>query len=309
VRELFQLLERHRGLARLPATGLLANQAWKAAKEGLISRPLPRIAMTASRSKDPDSLISAVRLWRPTAIIAGRAAVRLQGMRSLETPEIDVLLPYSFPDRGPFRFHRSSLPSALITDWMRGPTMGLGAASLFLGEQEDWWPICEMIRQGMTTLKEIQAARRLLCHQYRQDSLDLTARLTSAGPWSVAEMKFHELLRHAGITGWAANRELVVRDGLGREWVFFIDVAFEEERLAVEVNSRQFHDNPRAFLRDAEKARILTAAGWKLVPIVPSQVERSPEAVLADLSCRLHRDHRPDRIPPAHYQPEAPFWW
>ncbi|MCI1748630.1 MAG: endonuclease domain-containing protein [Acidipropionibacterium sp.] len=82
-------------------------------------------------------------------------------------------------------------------------------------------------------------------------------------------MKFHELLRHAGITGWAANRELVVRDGLGREWVFFIDVAFEEERLAVEVNSRQFHDNPRAFLRDAEKARILTAAGWKLVPIVP----------------------------------------
>lgn len=296
-------------MARIPTTGPLAGQAWRAAAQGLISRPLPRIAMSPARAEGPDALISAVWLWRPTAIVAGRAAARVQGMRTLETPEIDVLLPYSFDDRGPFRFHRSGLPPELVTDWTRGPTTSPAAAALFLGAREDWEPVCEMLRERMSTPGEIQEARRLLCHQYGRESLELTARLTSGGPWSVAEMKFHELLRHAGVTGWVANRQLVVRDGTGRQRVFIIDAAFEEERIAVEVNSRRWHDNERAFQSDAERARILTGAGWRVVPVTPRQVERSADRVLADLCRGLHRDHRPIRIPSAHYQPESPFWW
>lgn len=264
--------------------------------------------MTPSRADDPNALIRAVWMWRPTAIITGRAALREQGMRSLGLDGIDVLLPYSFADRGPYRFHRCRFPEGLITDWTRGPTASTGAAAVHLGSRCDWETLCDAIREGVTNPDEVARACEQLRGHIGSEHLDMTARLLGDSPWSVAELKFHELLRQVGITGWSSNLEVFLDTALGPR-KFVIDCAFEAERLAVEVNSKEWHDNPRAFQRDAEKARMLTAAGWTVVPLTPTQVERSPNAVLADLWARLHVRHRPHRLATVHFQQDAPFWW
>ncbi|AXE39760.1 endonuclease domain-containing protein [Acidipropionibacterium virtanenii] len=264
--------------------------------------------MDPSRAADPNALIRAVWMWRTTAIVTGRAALREQGMRSLQLDGVDVLLPYSFADRGPYRFHRCRFPEELVTDWTRGPTASTGAAAVHLGTRRDWETLCEAIRTDTTNPAEIAAACERLRGHIGAEELDLTARLLSDSPWSVAEVWFDELLRRAGITGWTANLDVFVDTPLGTR-KFVVDCAFEAERLAVEVNSAEWHDNPRAFQQDAEKARMLTGCGWTVVPITPTQIKHDPDAVLADLRARLHRRHRPERLPTVHFQPDAPFWW
>lgn len=271
-------------------------------------RPLPGIVMAPTRASDPNALVRAVWLWRPTAIVTGRAALREQGMRSLRLDGVDVLLPYSFPDRGPYRFQQCRFPDELVTDWTRGPTASTGAAAVHLGTRLDWETLCDAIRQGVTNPVEIAAACDLLRGHIGDEQLSLTARLLGDCPWSVAELMFHELMRRAGITGWTANLDVVLETPLGTRKLV-VDCAFEAERLAVEVNSKEWHDSPGAFQKDAEKARMLTGAGWTVVPVTPTQIQKHPEAVLTDLWNRLHRRHRPDRLPTIHYQRDAPFWW
>ena len=64
---------------------------------------------------------------------------------------------------------------------------------------------------------------------------------------------------------------------------FEVDCAWEPERLAVELDSRTFHDVPDAFEADRARDRRLEAAGWRVVRITWRQLEDSRDAVESDL--------------------------
>ncbi|MCD2187504.1 type IV toxin-antitoxin system AbiEi family antitoxin domain-containing protein [Actinomycetospora soli] len=77
---------------------------------------------------------------------------------------------------------------------------------------------------------------------------------TSCSCWPVvvrseAERTAHRLLRGAGVGGWAADHEIVLR-GYGRA---VLDIAFADRRVLVEVDGWAFHRDLRAFLRDARR--------------------------------------------------------
>ena len=95
--ELVDILEANGGVAKISSVGRVARQARRAAREGHVIRPLPRIVMTATAARHPESWMRAVRLWRPSAVFAGRAALYLAGMRDLKVTEIDVIVPHSMP--------------------------------------------------------------------------------------------------------------------------------------------------------------------------------------------------------------------
>ena len=57
-----------------------------------------------------------------------------------------------------------------------------------------------------------------------------------AEPWSKAERLFHSLLRDAGITGWRANRPVVLADS-----TYYVDVVFRKLKLAIEIDGRLHH--------------------------------------------------------------------
>ena len=66
-----------------------------------------------------------------------------------------------------------------------------------------------------------------------------------------------------------------------------IDALWRAERIAVELDSRQFHDTPLAFERERRRDRRLSAAGWRPVRITWRQITEERAAVGRDLSAML----------------------
>lgn len=308
--ELLELLERAPVL-RIPPSGPLARQAARAAVDGLVLRPLPRIVMSPGVQADPSAWVLANWLWRPSSVVTGRAALRLQGLPDLAAPVVDALLPYELRDRGRLRFHNCRLPGELKLDTEHGSMASTAASALFLGSRGDWAPICDAIREDKVTPEAMTRARELLRHHPDARLMDKTLRYISESPWSVAELELHELLRIAGIKGWKGNLPVflpVLEDGVQTIRKRHPDAAFEAEKLGVEVASEQYHNNARAFAEDARRTRWFAAAGWTLLPVTPKQLRRNPNDFLHDLCCRLYRPHRPSALPLVVYQAYAPFW-
>ncbi|AXE39843.1 hypothetical protein JS278_02708 [Acidipropionibacterium virtanenii] len=307
---IFELLE-SRSVIRIPTAGPLRHQARRAVMAGLAIRPLPGIVMSTRVEGDPRAWIYANWLWRPTSVITGRAALSLQMRPRLNIQTVDALLPYRYADRGLFRFHYSSLPGELITDLETGLAAVPAAAALFLGSRDDWAPICDALRTGAVTAEEIREARDLLPRRADARLMNRTVRYIGESPWSVPELELHELFRLVGITGWKGNLpvRLNVNEG-GRTSLKerSPDAAFEAEKLAVEVNSEQYHNSADAFAKDTLRARWFASAGWRQFPVTPAQLRSNPNDFLADLCSRLHRAHRPASLSRVRYQPGAPFW-
>ena len=58
-------------------------------------------------------------------------------------------------------------------------------------------------------------------------------------PWSAAERLSHRLLRAAGIKGWETNLPVRVAGQL-----FYIDIAFRQQKLAIEIDATDPRDGP-----------------------------------------------------------------
>ncbi len=63
-----------------------------------------------------------------------------------------------------------------------------------------------------------------------------------------------------------------------------VDAVWPQERVAVELDSWQFHRHRRAFQRDREKANVLTAAGWTVLRFTYRDVTERPRDVAAQLA-------------------------
>ncbi len=75
---------------------------------------------------------------------------------------------------------------------------------------------------------------------------------------------------------------------LGR--LFEIDALWEDERLAVELDSRAVHGTTRNFESDKQRDRILLAEGWRTMRVTWRQLQDEPAEVAADLRLALKRD-------------------
>ena len=66
-----------------------------------------------------------------------------------------------------------------------------------------------------------------------------------------------------------------------------VDALWPEQRLVVELDSRTFHDTPRAFEDDRARDRALVAAGYRVVRVTWGQLRDEPAAVARDLGDAL----------------------
>ena len=91
---------------------------------------------------------------------------------------------------------------------------------------------------------------------------------------SKLEERFQAFLLSAGLPMPATNALLE-----GHE----VDCVWRAARLAVELDSRTFHDVPDAFETDRARDRRLAAAGWRVVRVTSRQLDGSRDDVEADL--------------------------
>jgi len=75
-------------------------------------------------------------------------------------------------------------------------------------------------------------------------------------PWSAAERLGYRLLRAARITGWKPNLPVTV-DGQ----LFFIDIAFKRQKLAIEIDGRRHETDEDLFESDRWRQNALVADG------------------------------------------------
>jgi very-short-patch-repair endonuclease len=104
------------------------------------------------------------------------------------------------------------------------------------------------------------------------------------GTHSEAEHELVFVVRQAGLIGWRANHP--VRVG-GRQ--YFLDLAFPESRLAIEVDGRAHHSDPRSFRRDRQRQNDLVAAGWTVLRFTWDDLVADPAGVIGRIVEALAR--------------------
>ncbi|WP_157647670.1 DUF559 domain-containing protein [Actinomycetospora chiangmaiensis] len=97
--------------------------------------------------------------------------------------------------------------------------------------------------------------------------------LAAGGARSEAERTAHRLLRGAGIGGWTADHEVVLR-GYG---LAVLDIAFTDRRVLVEIDGWAYHRDLRAFLRDARRQNALMLDGWVVIRTNWFELRDSPD--------------------------------
>ena len=74
---------------------------------------------------------------------------------------------------------------------------------------------------------------------------------------------------------------------------FEIDALWEDERVAVELDSRSVHATNKNFESDKQRDRILLAEGWRTVRVTWRQLKDEPDEVAADLWKALGQGRHP----------------
>lgn len=85
------------------------------------------------------------------------------------------------------------------------------------------------------------------------------------------------ILQSAGITGFEPNYTTRLRDGSPVE----IDIAFVDQRIAIELDGYAFHSSASAFRRDLRRGNRLMEAGWTVRRFSWDDLIRDPESFLA----------------------------
>jgi very-short-patch-repair endonuclease len=68
---------------------------------------------------------------------------------------------------------------------------------------------------------------------------------------------------------------------------FEIDALWEEQRVAVELDSRSIHGTRKKFESDRQRDRILVAEGWRTMHVTWRQLRDEPEQIASDLEATL----------------------
>lgn len=119
-------------------------------------------------------------------------------------------------------------------------------------------------------------------------SRNLRALLGAQGPIGITRNEFEEafvtLVDRFDLRRPRMNGDLAIR---GR--FFEIDALWEQERVAVELDSREIPGTRRKFETDRQRDRILVAEGWRTMRVTWRQLQEEPKEIARDLRLALER--------------------
>jgi very-short-patch-repair endonuclease len=245
-------------------------------RRGDLVRVLPGVYAAADQATSLTSRVRALNRFDPDAIFVGAVAARMSFWPDLRVDRIECAVRHSRARQPGFEFTRRNVPSELVVSrsGLRLTSPALTALDLCAtvgGEAID-----QALRTRATTLNHLQRAMELTVARVgnrtrRQLLLD-----SRAEPWSEAERSIHRLLRAAGITGWEANKPVVLRD-----LTFYVDLIFRKLKLVIEIDGRLYHTGAEVFETDRRRQNLLVLDGWCVLRFTWTMIEERPEEVIA----------------------------
>ncbi|GAA4429179.1 type IV toxin-antitoxin system AbiEi family antitoxin domain-containing protein [Georgenia halophila] len=136
--------------------------------------------------------------------------------------------------------------------------------------------------RDLLTDTQLQAAIEERANTWGVPQLRSLVAATAHGALSELERRLHQLLHEAGITGWTANRQIVVDGSV----IARADVLFQAEKLVVEADGRAYHDD---FEHERERLNRLSLAGYTVLRFTWKQVTGRPGEVVDQIRMALGR--------------------
>jgi very-short-patch-repair endonuclease len=239
------------------------------------------------------SLVAGHRTW-PRGVLTGPSAVVVHGRQ--DEPPWDAV------DLGlmPWVVHRDhwdglrvlrACATPPVTTCYGLPVATLEAALLHMLTLLPYQEALALARRSA----QVHGAARLLRSLEDAASGDMKSRTGAAqlrllgaelesGAQSQAESLALHLLQRAGVQGFRVN--FGVRSGRRR---VVIDIAFPDERLAVEIDGQAWHTSPRRFQSDRARQNRLVAAGWRVLRFTWRDLTETPDAVIRSITDELQR--------------------
>jgi very-short-patch-repair endonuclease len=282
----------------LSATGLISRQqhpelatalAWMK-RSGQLHSILPGVYCDPAAADDAATRIRAVPLWCADAVLTGHAAARVSFWPGISLDDIELAADGRTTKAAGYRITRRLVPPDLVEDrhGLRYTTPALTA--LDLADTVGGDGIDTALRMRAATLTQMHEAMHL-SRSRSGNALRRQLLLDSRNePWSAGERLLHRLLRRAGLTGWRAN---VAVPAVGS--VYYIDVAFDAEMVAIEVDGRLHENDPGIFESDRWRQNHLVLRGWHVLRFTWSMLTQHPELVVQDVETALRMSRQSGR--------------
>ena len=265
-------------VARREHPELVGRLDWMA-RRGRLKTVLPGIYVEPDLCYDPFARIRAAMRWMPDGILTGRAAAKMTFWDTIRVDTITMAINSGRRGRPGFELTRRRVPREQIRQRLRLRYTSPALTALDLVPDVGGDAIDRVLRTGAATLDDLRAAMEQISG--RRGNADRIRMLLDSRnkPWSASERLIHRLLRGARITGWDTNWRVDLPEG-----TFFLDVAFPELMLALEIDGWEFHGKFKGdFERTWRRHNALVAAGWCVLHITWQQLTEEPQWVLAKI--------------------------
>lgn len=267
-------------------------------RAGRLVRLLPGVYVHPAAQGDLQLRLRALAARVPDAVIVGSAAARLTAWPRESVTLIEAATSGRRVSKPGYRFTRRSVPPELVQHggglaFLAAPLVAVDAAGADRGDRID-----DLLRMRHR-LEDIQAALAACPGRVGNPVRRRVVRRSRTRPWSQAERTLHELLERHRIGGWTANSEVIARGA--RYW---LDVAFDTQPLALEVDGYEFHSSRQAFENDRHRHNDLAADGWTVLHLTwamladGAAVADTIRATLASLPGRRRRIRVGSTTPP-----------
>jgi very-short-patch-repair endonuclease len=181
---------------------------------------------------------------------------------------------------------RRDLPAESLTTRYGLPVVGRAIAILdhavTLRASQARTVIDRAIQRNWLTSADL--AERLALPHRGNTVLRMVVRGLLAGAEAESERLLHRLLRRHRIEGWRPNYP-IVQAGVVR---VRIDVAFLEQRLAIEVDGYAYHSKDGAFQRDRSRQNLLILLGWTVLRFTWADLTERPDYVVSTIRSALN---------------------
>lgn len=229
------------------------------------------------------------------AVLSHRSAARLWQLLPPASGRIDVIRPKGEMEREGINGHRSLFRDDewLVEDGIpvTSPFRTVFDLAAVLDKRglERAWHEAEV--RGLRD----RVSLPMLLERYpgRRGSRTLRALLEAPEPVGFTRNEFEEAFV-ALVDAHRLRRPRMNGDLHLRGRFFQIDALWEEERVAVELDSRSVHGTTKHFEEDKQRDRILLAEGYRTIRVTWRQLHKEPEEVVEDLRKALGQGHHPN---------------
>ena len=271
--------------AQLRALGLDDDRIDRAVRAGWLVRVHRGVYRVGALS--PAGVLFAAQLaLGPVAAVSHRAAAHDLGLVRGRVPAVvDVTVPTSRRTRRGIRPHKARLDERDITT-RRGLRITTVSRTLLdvapdLPARALQAAVDEARIQRRLHLPTIEATIARACGHHGIGALRRAVARHDAGrgrPIGEFERRAVAFLRDHGFPPYVRNFTVVVDDE-----PFMLDVVWLNQRVALELDSRTYHDNDPAFATDRRRSRRLAAAGWQIVRGTWEDLDVRPAELAADV--------------------------